>query len=93
MECQSVSSTFFTALFILRLTYRDYHVSEKLYPIDKRITLGNLKEILQSEVGCSPEYFRVRLKIVLWFSFFCRCGKWSDDDVTVIRNILEVSMS
>lgn len=33
--------------------------SEKLYPIDKRITLGNLKEILQSEVGCSPEYFRV----------------------------------
>ncbi|XP_015770740.1 PREDICTED: ubiquitin carboxyl-terminal hydrolase 47-like [Acropora digitifera] len=33
--------------------------SEKLFPIDKRITLGNLKEILQSEVGCSPEYFRV----------------------------------
>lgn len=32
---------------------------EKIVCVDKRITLGKLKEILKSDVGCSPEFFRV----------------------------------
>lgn len=32
---------------------------EKLVRVDKRITLGKLKEILKSDVGCAPEFFRV----------------------------------
>ncbi|XP_078360034.1 ubiquitin carboxyl-terminal hydrolase 47-like isoform X2 [Oculina patagonica] len=32
---------------------------EKFVHVDKRITLGKLKEILKSDVGCSPEFFRV----------------------------------
>lgn len=32
---------------------------EKIVHVDKRITLGKLKEILQSDVECSPEFFRV----------------------------------
>ncbi|KAJ7383604.1 Ubiquitin carboxyl-terminal hydrolase 47 [Desmophyllum pertusum] len=32
---------------------------EKIVPVDKRITLGKLKEILKSDVGCLPEFFRV----------------------------------
>ncbi|XP_073239292.1 ubiquitin carboxyl-terminal hydrolase 47-like [Porites lutea] len=32
---------------------------EKLFSVDKRITLEKLKEILQNDVQCSPEFFRV----------------------------------
>ncbi|KAM7428691.1 Ubiquitin carboxyl-terminal hydrolase 47 [Porites harrisoni] len=32
---------------------------EKLFSIDKRITLEKLKEILQNDVQCSPDFFRV----------------------------------
>lgn len=38
---------------------KNQNTREKNYFIDKRITLGKLKEALESEVGCSPEFFRV----------------------------------
>ena len=36
-----------------------FFFSEKIVHVDKRITLGKLKESLKSDVGCSPEFFRV----------------------------------
>lgn len=40
-------------------SHKNESQKEKNYHVDKRINLGKLKEILQNDVGCSPEYFRV----------------------------------
>ena len=37
---------------------------EKLFSVDKRITLEKLKEILQNDVQCSPEFFRVSCLVI-----------------------------